>query len=284
MNEFSLLKQIYKTSQAVESILIGPGDDMAFMQFDSDKVLCGVDQLIVGMHVTSDTPPKLIGRKAVARCFSDVAAMGGVPTGSLMTAALPSSTDDAWAMAVFQGAQEYAAKWGGPIVGGDIASTEKHTKPLFTVTTFGTVPTIPITRNNARIGDVVYVTGEIGNSIANHHLHFTPRISEAQLLINAIEINTMIDVSDGLGQDASHLATSNSQLVIDTAMIPLRKGASLPSALSDGEDYELLFTCVSKPPVDFATPIGFVQRRNQSEPKVITTTGEDISNLGWSHG
>ena len=87
------------------------------------------------------------------------------------------------------------------------------------------------------------------------------------------------------------LETNDVMVLIDSTWYRLEEihtdsADSMPIIVSDddGEDYELLFTCVSKPPVDFATPIGFVQRRNQSEPKVITTTGEDISNLGWSHG
>ncbi len=283
MKESSLLQQIYKKSTNDDLILIGPGDDMALLEFEPNTLLCGVDQLIVGKHVTIDTPPKLIGRKAVARCFSDVAAMGGIPVGSLMTAALPLSTDEAWAMAVFDGAREHAAKWGGPIVGGDIASSAENAQPMFSVTTFGTIPTTAIKRNNAQVDDVIYVTGKIGNSIENHHLHFTPRINEAQMLINSIKISSMIDISDGLGQDASHLATNKTQLVINPTMVPLRKGAILPSAFSDGEDYELLFTSAMKPSENLATPIGFVQHRNANEPKVITTSGEDISNLGWSH-
>jgi thiamine-monophosphate kinase len=283
MNEFSLLKKIYQTASAHKSIIIGPGDDMALIAIDEDELLCGVDQLIVGKHVTTETPPALIGQKAIARCFSDLAAMGGLPIGSLMTAAMPPEIDESWAMSVFEGARVAAEKWGGPIVGGDIASTEKNVQPMFTVTAFGTIPTVAVKRNNAQVGDVIYVTGKIGNSIANHHLHFTPRIKEAQLLIDSVEINTMIDISDGLGQDASHLASVNTQLVIDTAMIPLREGATIPSAIADGEDYELLFTCATKPPKDLATPIGFVQQRNALDPKVITTAGEDISNLGWTH-
>jgi len=283
MNETSLLQQIYKMSEPTTSILIGPGDDMALLSFEHDNLLCGVDQLIVGRHVTKETPPELIGRKAVARCFSDIAAMGGEPVGSLMTAALPPETDDEWAMAVFRGAKEAAMKWGGPIIGGDIASTNENSRPLFTVTAFGTVPTTAVERNNAQVGDVIYVTGTIGNSIESHHLTFIPRITEAKTLIDTIEINTMIDISDGLGQDASHLATDRAQLVIDTSLIPLREGAILPNALSDGEDYELLFTSAMKPPEDITTAIGFVQQREVNQPPVITTDGEDISHCGWTH-
>ena len=284
MNETSLLQHIYSASAtSEETVLIGPGDDMGLLSFDSDKLLCGVDQLIVGRHVPKDTSPELIGRKAIARCFSDIAAMGGTPVGSLMTAALPPETDDAWAMAVFDSARIAAGQWGGPIVGGDIATSEKGAPPIFTVTAFGTVHTTAIKRHNAQVGDVIYVTGTIGNSIENHHLTFIPRITEAKTLIDTIEINTMIDISDGLGQDASHLATNRAQLVIDTSLIPLREGATLPNALSDGEDYELLFTSAMKPPEYLTTAIGFVQQRGANQPPVITTDGEDISHCGWTH-
>ena len=285
MNETSLLQHIYSASAtSEETVLIGPGDDMGLLSFDSDKLLCGVDQLIVGRHVPKDTSPELIGRKAIARCFSDIAAMGGTPVGSLMTAALPPETDDAWAMAVFDSARIAAGQWGGPIVGGDIATSEKGAPPIFTVTAFGTVHTTAIKRHNAQVGDVIYVTGTIGNSIENHHLTFIPRITEAKTLIDTIEINTMIDISDGLGQDASHLATDRAQLVIDTSLIPLREGATLPNALSDGEDYELLFTSAMKPPEYLTTAIGFVQQRGANQPPVITTDGKDISHCGWTHG
>jgi thiamine-monophosphate kinase len=284
MNETSLLQHIYSASAtSEETVLIGPGDDMGLLSFDSDKLLCGVDQLIVGRHVPKDTSPELIGRKAIARCFSDIAAMGGTPVGSLMTAALPPETDDAWAIAVFDSARIAAGQWGGPIVGGDIATSEKGAPPIFTVTAFGTVHTTAIKRHNAQVGDVIYVTGTIGNSIENHHLTFIPRITEAKTLIDTIEINTMIDISDGLGQDASHLATNRAQLVIDTSLIPLREGATLPNALSDGEDYELLFTSAMKPPEYLTTAIGFVQQRDPNQPAVITTKGEDISMCGWVH-
>ena len=285
MNESSLLQQIYRSSASSdEFVLIGPGDDMALLSFGWDNLLCGVDQLIIGRHVSKDTSPELIGRKAIARCFSDIAAMGGTPVGSLMTAALPPDTDDTWTMAVFESASMVAGQWGGPIIGGDIATSEKVAPPIFTVTAFGTMHTTAIKRHNAQVGDVIYVTGTIGNSIESHHLTFIPRITEAKTLIDTIEINTMIDISDGLGQDASHLATDRAQLVIDTSLIPLREGATLPNALSDGEDYELLFTSAMKPPKDLTTAIGFVQQREPNQPPVITTDGEDISHCGWTHG
>ncbi len=140
-----------------------------------------------------------------------------------------------------------------------------------------------ITRIGAQAGDYVCVTGELGNSIADHHITFTPRIAEAQELLQLLgkSLHSMIDISDGLGKDASHLASETLQLVINTELLPLRKGATIVNAISDGEDYELLFTSESKPPSRLATVIGKVQL---GEPKVITTTDEDISSFGWNHG
>lgn len=289
MKEFQLLKHIYASTQThVDPRHIGPGDDMAQVIFDKQRLLLGVDQLVVGKHVTAQTPPELIGRKAVARSFSDIAAMGGTPVASLMTAALPPNTDDAWSQAVFNGAREVAEQWGGPIVGGDIAATEDAASAVFSVTAIASAPRCDsIRRNTAVLNDNVYITGTLGNSLAQHHLRFVPRIQEAKALLKAVQIHAMIDVSDGLGQDASHLATAELQLVINPSLLPLREGASIDSAIADGEDYELLFCCDEIPPKQLldcpVTKIGHVQRRSLDEPGVVDKAGNDLSSLGWRH-
>ena len=212
----------------------------------------------------------------------NIAAMAARPVGSLMTACVPPETPNSWCESVFYGANKAADQWGGPIFGGDIASADGP--PIFTVTALATPPISGgILRTGAQENDYVCVTGELGNSIAGHHLTFTPRIAEAQKLLQILgkSLHSMIDISDGLGIDASHLANETLQLVINTELLPLRKGATIVNAISDGEDYELLFTSESKPPSDLATVIGKVQI---GEPKVITTTDEDISSFGWNHG
>ncbi len=91
MHELELLQSIYATYATTSDskhITIGPGDDMGEIKIGNERLLCAVDQLIVGRHVTSDIDPRFIGRKAIARCFSDIAAMGATPIGSLMTACL----------------------------------------------------------------------------------------------------------------------------------------------------------------------------------------------------
>jgi thiamine-monophosphate kinase len=280
MNEHELLKTIYATSTKSPNVTIGPGDDMGEIQIGTEKVLCAVDQLVVGRHVTFDVSPSLIGRKAIARCFSDIAAMAAVPIGCLMTACLPSDTTDEWSKEVFAGAKEVAQMWGGPIFGGDIASGS--TTAIFTVTAIASPTERTVLRNGSEEGDYLCVTGQLGNSLAGHHLSFIPRIKEAQDLLQILgsNLHSMIDISDGLGKDASHLATDSLQAVIDTSLLPLRSGATIEGAISDGEDYELLFTSSKIPPTTLATVVGRIEIGTN---KVITTDGTVIANLGWNH-
>jgi len=282
MNEHELLQAIYAQSTPNAKVTIAPGDDMGELLIGDERVLCAVDQLIVGRHVTPETQPELIGRKAVARCFSDIAAMCATPVGSLMTACLPTKTTNQWCEAVFSGAIEAAKQWGGPIFGGDIATSDGPAVLTVTAIALPMPNNSAITRNGTQAGDYICVTGKLGNSIAGHHLTFTPRIKEAQELLHILgnELHAMIDISDGLGQDASHLATDAIQLVIDLALLPLREGATVDGAIADGEDYELLFTSAAKPPAHLATVIGNVELGSN---KVITTDGTYIADFGWNH-
>lgn len=289
MREFELLNQIYAQSINLgESITIGPGDDMGELVVGKDRLLVAVDQLVVGRHVTTDTAPELIGRKAIARCFSDVAAMAGSPIGSLMTACIPtgpSDYDETWAMNVFKGAREAAKQWGGPIFGGDIATCD-DAPPIFSVTAVATPPAAgAVTRAGSQEGDYVCVTGTLGNASASHHLSFTPRIKESQELLHDLQdhLHAMIDVSDGLGRDASHLASDERQIVIETSSIPLRDGATIEQALCDGEDYELLFTTSKLPTHELVTVIGKVVNRVSDSPSVTDEQGTDLSSMGWQH-
>ena len=290
MKEIDLLNEIYASSKGLpDSIGIGPGDDMGEIVLGENRMLVAVDQLVLGRHVTLDTAPELIGRKSIARCFSDIAAMAGTPVGSLMTGCLPagnSDFDEDWAMRVFEGAREAALLWGGPIFGGDIATCD-DAPPIFTVTAIASPPKSgAIKRCGSQEGDFVCVTGELGNSQESHHLTFTPRINEAQELLHELgdQLHAMIDISDGLGRDASHLAASEQlQIVIATTTIPLREGASIEQAMSDGEDYELLFTTSKIPTNELVTVIGKVVNRASGSQSVTDEHGTNLSTMGWQH-
>src|SRR5690606_22520794 len=101
-------------------------------------------------------------------------------------------------------------------------------------------------RSGAKVGDVIYVTGSLGGSLepggGGRHLTFTPRIAEALLLAEQLggRLHAMIDISDGLGRDAAHMAEqSGVRLLLHADRIPLNEGADWRRAVSDGEDYEL---------------------------------------------
>ncbi len=284
MGEFALLNSIYEASKELgEHVSIGPGDDMGEIIVGNQRILLAVDQLIVGRHVELDETPENIGRKAIARSFSDIAAMCGTPICSLMTACMPTDTDDDWAMRVFSSAKAHAERWNGPIIGGDIATSQRG-PAMFTVTVMAKPSTLgAVSRCGAQVGDVVCVTGEIGNSIASHHITFEPRITLAQDIQQALgsDLHSMIDISDGLAQDASHLTNDECSIQLNTETIPLREGASPDTALSDGEDYELLFTCATPPDVDDVTVIGTVVPR--ASASVVNENGDDVSMKGWEH-
>ena len=120
-----------------------------------------------------------------------------------------------------------------------------------------------IRRSGAKAGDAIFVTGDLGGSIAEKHLHFHPRIKEAHWLAENFQIHSMIDLSDGLAGDLRHvLSASKVGAEIRAASIPISRAAKLQAkikpngktaliaALCDGEDFELLFTLASKDAVE----------------------------------
>lgn len=130
------------------------------------------------------------------------------------------------------------------VIGGDLASLPAEGE-VASLTILGEADAAAFTlRSGAKPGDLLYVTGEIGNSLASgHHLDFEPRLAEGRFLAENGFASAMLDISDGLLLDAERLAkASRLRLCIDPAAVPLRAGAERESALSDGEDYELLFT------------------------------------------
>jgi len=105
-----------------------------------------------------------------------------------------------------------------------------------------------VLRSGAKLGDAIFVTGSLGNAVkSGKHLRFIPRLKESQILVNNFEINSMMDISDGLSGDLQHiLEMSKAGAIIYEKYLPKTKGAELDSALFEGEDFELLFTAPKK--------------------------------------
>ena len=238
--ELDLLNSVLPTLKQNSSVITGPGDDCAVVCCGNQKLLLAVDQVTENIHFTSDTAPERAGAKLMKRNLSDIAAMGGTPLWALLTIS-SAERDIDYLKRFIQGVEEESEKYNVPITGGDTSSLAGSGFTA-SLTIIGKADA-PVLRSGAKDGDYLYTTGKIGNSfLSEHHLDFTPHLSEGALLSSYA--NSMMDISDGLLLDAQRLAAaSNVDIVIDMNAVPLRDGAAMPQALSDGEDYALIFTC-----------------------------------------
>jgi thiamine-monophosphate kinase len=170
----------------------------------SEQVLFKTDAIVEGVHFTCETPPEKIGRKALARCLSDVAAMGGKPVSAVVTLALPTDFEVTRVEKIYEGLNQLAAEYGVAIVGGE--TTTNPERVLISIALLGTVSRgRALLRSGAKAGDAIFVTGQLGGSLRGRHLDFEPRLAEARWLAENFAIHSMIDVSDGLASDLRHV-------------------------------------------------------------------------------
>ncbi|MHC4127396.1 MAG: thiamine-phosphate kinase [Planctomycetota bacterium] len=302
MRESELLQHVFATAGApTPDVPIPPGDDMAMVKFHDRPVLAAVDQVVGGRHVDLErTPLELVGRKAVTRSLSDVAAMAAKPVALMAAVTLPPDFGHDRATALFDAMRRTAQRYACPLVGGDIAVFRDASSPLVCSVAVLAEPGPggPVTRSGARLGDVIAVTGSLGGSLGTdglgRHLTFEPRIAEASALAETLgrRLHAMIDISDGLGRDASHLAEqSGVQIEIDAERIPCTEGVDWRRAMSDGEDYELCFAADGEVPPRVGelpvTVVGrVVTRPGPDDPLVVVKAGPrtlDGTELGWEH-
>ena len=260
MNEFELIARLTRNLPTNKSVVAGAGDDCAVLDLGvPDKlILFKTDAVVEGIHFTSETPPEKIGHKALARCLSDIAAMAGTPTAALVTIALPKKFDPEFVGKIYDGLNSLAEKFGVAVCGGE--TTTNPERILISISLLGTVARgKQVLRSGAKAGDAIFVTGELGGSMAGKHLDFEPHIAAAGWLAEHFHIHAMMDVSDGLAGDLQHiLHASKVGAELFKAALPISRVARLRAregdaakpaalaALTDGEDFELLFTLASK--------------------------------------
>lgn len=255
MNELELIARLTPSLPVNATTVLGAGDDCAVLDPApaGHYLLFKTDAVVEGIHFTDSEEPRRIGHKALARCLSDIAAMGGTPTHALVTIALPREFDPAKVEAIYSGINTLALRYGVGIVGGE--TTTNPERLLISISVLGTVPREKLLRRSGALaGDVIFVTGELGGSREGRHLDFEPRLAEARWLAGHFDIHAMIDLSDGLASDLRHLMTAGgvgADLLSDA--IPISRAARtraraessgkppLLAALTDGEDFELLF-------------------------------------------
>ena len=260
MNEFDLISRLTRSLPTSEAVVVGAGDDCAVLDFGlPDRLLLfKTDAVVEGIHFTAATEPQKIGRKALARCLSDIAAMAGTPGAALVTIALPRNFDPGFVEEVYAGMNELARRHGVAVVGGE--TTTNPGGMLLSVALLGFVPRGKgVLRSGAKAGDAIFVTGELGGSLSGKHLEFEPRLAEARWLAQHFQVHAMIDISDGLAGDLRHILTaSRVGAELRSPSIPISREARLAAkagsaakpallaALTDGEDFELLFTVTAR--------------------------------------
>jgi len=260
VNEFELIEKLTRSLPTNKSVVTGSGDDCAVLDLGlPDKLLLfKTDAIVEGIHFKSDAPPEKIGHKALARCLSDIASMAGTPTAALITIALPKTFDVGLIERIYAGISTLARKYDVAIAGGE--TTTNPERILISVSMIGLAPRGKVAlRSGAEAGDAIFVTGELGGSLASRHLEFEPRVAEGRWLAEHFAVHAMIDVSDGLAGDLRHiLKASRVGAELLTTAIPITRTARLASraessakppllaALTDGEDFELLFTVAAK--------------------------------------
>lgn len=250
-SEFAYIDWLRQRTPKDARVLIGPGDDTAALWL-TPKAPCLVttDMLLEGSCFRlAEAGPRAVGRKAMAVNLSDIAAMAGRPVAAVVSAGLPRTGGRALAEELYQGLREMADAFDTAIVGGDTNSWDGGL--VLSVTILGEATERgPVRRSGARPGDWLFVTGSLGGSIIGKHLSFTPRVHEALRLHEFADLHAMIDISDGLAADLGHICTESScGAVLRAESIPITECArnmtdgrsALEHALSDGEDFELVF-------------------------------------------
>ncbi len=276
MQERELIERIRRlTGPLPEDVLQGIGDDCAVIKKNNKTVwLVTMDTLVESVHFDLCWhPPALLGRKAISVNVSDIAAMGGRPCFVFFSMGLPENFSEKWVDELTQGLLQACSDYGCMLLGGDTVCSPG--KVVLTVTVIGEMAVEHVLyRHGARVGDVVWVSGFLGRAAAGLDLfragenadstsfkpllqaHLDPRarVELAGALAKSGRVHAMMDLSDGLATDLSHLCRqSNVGARIVADQIPgqgllksvakiLEQRDSLQWMISGGEDYEMLFT------------------------------------------
>jgi thiamine-monophosphate kinase len=310
--EFTRIAKHFAPLAAVGGL--GLTDDAAVVTPPPNRdLVITADAMVAGVHFLPDEAPQNIARKLLRVNLSDIAAMGAAPLYYLLTVSVPRDTPDSWFAGFAQGLAADQARYGVALLGGDSTSTPGPV--TVTITMFGHVaPGGALRRNGAKPGDDLWVTGVIGDgvlglwalrgeradpdgSLVNRYRFPEPRLGLALAGI----AHAAMDVSDGLIQDAGHMArASGVALQLELAKVPLSpaghaEGANfVASGIAGGDDYELLLAAPPDAAAALqaaASAVGVAASRIgrfATGPAAVHGIDADGSNVGlgrggWSH-
>ena len=305
--EFGLIDFIKEHFKAPDGVM-GIGDDCAVLPTypiseGPGELLVSTDLLMEGVHfLRKESSPEDVGWKAAAVNLSDIAAMGGSPVATFLSIALPKNAQGEWAERFIKGYAEISDLFDVPLLGGDTTSSLRDI--AINVCVLGRCPSgKAITRSGARPGDVIYVTGPLGDSAAglqailknlertedvatliHRHKRPQPRLRAASDLIATDLVGAMMDISDGIASDLRHiLKASGVGAIVELDRLPLteefmrvckeQNWNAYELATGGGEDFELLFTA----------PAGLEKRTDIITVYPIGRIVEG-SGLQWFHG
>ena len=233
----------------------GIGDDCAVLSPSRHPQVVTVDPVVYGEHFDDSIPPRAVAAKLLKRNLSDLAAMGARPRAAVISLALAPSVSTRWLEQFYRGLAATSRTYRTPIVGGDITRQPSGFTASLTLIGEAAGPRV-LTRRGAKLGDAIYVTGTLGGSILGHHHRFTPRLVEGAWLAARPEVRSLMDLSDGLAKDLHALTPDNATPSLLASSIPSSAAAptlakrdqrsAVEHALSDGEDFELLFTVAAR--------------------------------------
>ena len=307
--ELQLIQRIRRAAgRGGQQLVRGIGDDCAILDIPrGQQLLVTTDFTLEDIHFRRAWhPADSVGHRCLARGLSDIAAMGGIPHAAFLSLALPHNLPQRWVDDFIAGFLKLARRYSVTLAGGDTA--QSPTGILADVIVVGAVPTgKAILRSRARTGDIIYVSGTLGASVATlqelrggnklrpsaHPRHFypDPRIAIGRYLREKKLASAMIDTSDGLSTDLRHICEeSGVGAVIDAAALPAMPGNDgLQYALHGGEDYELLFTAPPNrgiPAKIAGTPIariGEITRGRQIKLRTPDAKSQPLPSGGWQH-
>lgn len=306
LGEDELLAIIFPMLPGGPGVLIGPGDDTALLSTPHGSVLATTDAMVRGRDWLDEWSTGAdVGAKTVAQNLADIAAMGGVPTGLLVTLIADRGTPLAWVRDFTTGLAQAAGEAGVPVVGGDLSSAPAGVL-VVSVTALGDCEgRQPVRRGGAQVGDVLAVCGSLGHSAAgllllqrgetarapalvDYHRRPRPPYQQGPAAARA-RATAMLDISDGLGRDAGRMARASGVrielddllLADDVAQLQQFVGTddAWRSVVEGGEEHSLLASF----PAAVGLPDGWRKVGEVVAGSGVWLRGEQIVGGGWDH-